>query len=68
MVAVQLTRYSNKYPAMYIYIQCIYTFTGLFNLRANDIEYVPVFISFAIVEMTKIRYALHDTPDNILSL
>jgi len=29
--------------------------SGLFNLRANDIAYNPFFISYAIVEDTRIR-------------
>lgn len=30
--------------------------TGLFNLRGSDIEYNPVFFSYAIITMKDVRY------------
>lgn len=32
-------------------------YSGLFNLRGGDISYNPVFLSYAIVEQTSIRYS-----------
>lgn len=31
-------------------------FVGLFNLRGSDIEYNPVFFSYAVVTMTSVKY------------
>ena len=31
-------------------------FLGLFNLRGSDIDYNPVFFSYAIVTMDDVRY------------